>query len=258
MSSRILIAIVVSLIEGLLLGRIGPQADLRRLQEQNDELQKELAKKSKPGAGATLSGMKNMFKVSQEDLDAGSKARRARESVAKTTNMVEAATPIVATQTLASASVATQHLDHASMSNQIEKIKKAWALRADIARSNFIARTKLDEKQTQDFDVLVEAMNLRLGASIDKWVATIKQKGQMTPELGVRMMTDLGGDMVTTYDELDRKLPGDWRQNAGQNFEMVNFVDPEVLTPLQELDGIANASPRGPGQRRGGIRIGVP
>ena len=150
----------------------------------------------------------------------------------------------------------TQRWDRASISNEIEKVKKAWALRAEIARTNFIARTKLDEKQTQNFDTLVDAMNIRLGSSIDKWVATIKQNGQMSPELGLRMMTELGGDMVVTYDELDRKLPTDWRQNAGDKFEMVNFVDPEVLTPLQDLDGVVNAAGSG-GGRHGGFRIGV-
>lgn len=245
MSPKILIAVVVALIAGLLMGRIGPQADVRRLNERVEELQKELAKKTRPGVGGTLTGMKSMFKVSQDDLDAGAKARRAREAEAKATNDAPAAAAAGTspTQAVAAANTATQRPDRASFSNEIERVKKAWSLRSDIARSNFVARTKLDAKQAQDFDVLVEAMNLRLGTSIDKWVATIKQKGEMTSELGLRMMTELGNDVVLTYDELDRKLPEGWRKDAGPKFEMVNFVDPEVLTPLQELDGIAE--PRG-------------
>lgn len=241
MSPKILIAVVVALLAGLLLGRIGPQADLRRLNERVEQLQKELARKTRPGVGGTITGMKSMFKVSQDDLEAGARARRAREAGATTTSnqAVAGAGDAGATQVVAAAAARTQRWDRASFSNEIEKVKKAWSLRADIARSNFVARTKLDQRQTADFDVLVEAMNLRLGASIDKWVATIKQQGEMSSELGLRMMTELGNDMVLTYDELNRKLPEGWRKNAGPKFEMVDFVDPEVLTPLQELDGIA-------------------
>ena len=239
MSPRILIAVIASLLAGLLLGRIGPQADLRRANDRIDELQREMSTRTRPGAGGTLTGVKSMFKVSQQDLDAGAQARRAREIEAKNSNSVEAAAG-TGTVTMASANTGTQKMDRAAMSNQVEKFKQAWAMRADLAKAKFKEREKLDEKQTQDFDVVVEAMNIRLGSTVDKWAAKIKQDGEMRPETGLRMMTEMGNDMVLTYDEMDRKMPDTWRKDAGQNFEMVNFVDPEVLTPLQDLDGIVN------------------
>lgn len=248
MSPRVLIAVVVSLIAGLMLGRMGPQADLRQKNEEIDALRKDLATRTRPGAGGTLTGVKSMFKVSQQDLEAGKQARNARDAAAAITNAAS-------TQMVAAVATSTQKVDHAAMSNQIEKVKQAWAMRAELAKTKFKEKVKLDEKQTADFDVVVEAMNLRLGATVDKWAAKIKKDGEMRPETGLRMMTEMGNDMVLTYDEMDRKMPEEWRKQAGSNFEMVNFVDPEVLTPLQDLDSIVNKQGRnGPriGPRRGG------
>jgi hypothetical protein len=59
------------------------------------------------------------------------------------------------------------------------------------------------------------------------------------------MMNELSAALVLTYDELDRKLPEDWRREAGPQFELVRFVDPEVLTPLQDLDGVIARSQPG-------------
>ncbi len=250
MSPRILIAVVVSLLAGLMLGRMGPQADLRQKNEEIDSLRKDLSTRTRPGAGGTLTGVKSMFKVSQQDLDAGSQARKARDAAAASTNA--SSTQSVA---VVSATTSTQNVDHAAMSNQIEKVKQAWAMRAELAKTKFKEKVKLDEKQTQDFDVVVEAMNIRLGATVDKWAAKIKKDGEMKPETGLRMMTEMGNDMVVTYDEMDRKMPEDWRKQSGPNFEMVNFVDPEVLTPLQDLDSIVNKQGQNRpriGPRRGG------
>lgn len=249
MSPRILIAVVIALVAGLLLGRMGPQIDLRRARERIKELESEQAARARSG-GAPLSGVKSMLKVSQADMEAGAKARRKREEDAKQQGTVGTNGPTSADSGSDTNATERAARDRAAMTNQIETMKRAWSLRVDIARTNFIAKTKLDEKGRADFDVLVEAMNLRLGTAIDKWATVIREKNEMTPELGVRMMTDLGNAVVLTYDEFDRVLPPTWRENAGK-FEMVDFIDPEVLTPLQDLEGVINQSQNERGRRRG-------
>ena len=234
MSPRILIVAVVALVAGLLLGRIGPQADLRQKNEEIDSLRKELATRTRPGAGGTLTGVKSMLKVSQQDIEAGAQARKARTAAASS------APSTLSTSTVTTAEASTQKVDRVAMSNQVEKIKQAWAMRSELAKTKFKEKVKLDEKHAQDFDVVIEAMNIRLGTTVDKWAAKIKSDGEMRPETGLRMMTEMGNDMVLTYDEMDRKMPDDWHKQAGSNFEMVNFIDPEVLTPLQDLDSIVN------------------
>lgn len=257
MSAKWLIALVAGVVAGMVLGRIGPQTDLRHARERIDELEKQM--RERPRGGAGLGGVQSLFKVSEQDLAAGRKAREARERAQGTGAVASAeATGTVVVVSAGDATNRPHRFDGHSISNEVEKMKKLWLTRMEFARTNFVHNAKLNEKQATDFDVLVEAMNLRIGTAIDKWVVKIKEQGTLTPETGVRMMTELGEAMVLTYDEMDRKMPEGWRQNAGAKFELVNFVDPEVLTPLQGLEGIADE--RGPGGgRRGGhsIKVGL-
>ena len=50
------------------------------------------------------------------------------------------------------------------------------------------------------------------------------------------MMNDLSAALVTTYDELDRTMPEDWRSKSGTNFEAMTFINPAVATPLAEIE----------------------
>ncbi len=47
--------------------------------------------------------------------------------------------------------------------------------------------------------------------------------------------------MAATYDELDSAMPPNWRQDAGEEFSVTDFIDPSVALPLvdieDELDG---------------------
>lgn len=248
MTARILIAVVVALLAGMFLGRLGPQGDLRRAREQVKELERRIRENSQ-SRGASISGVKSMLKVSEEDMEAGAKARKAREAEAAKQSAADS-NAVVTTDAADTNSAERIARERAAITNNIEQMKKAWSLRVDIARSNFIARAKLEPKGQQDFDVLIDAMNLRIGTAIDKWAGVIREKGEMTPEMGVRMMTEMGNAVVLTYDEFDRVLPESWRENTGK-FEMVDFIDPEVLTPLQDLDGIINKSQNERGRRRG-------
>jgi hypothetical protein len=243
MTPKFIIGLLAALLAGLALGRWAPQSDIRRANEQIAALKKEMA--SRPAAGgAALQGVRSMLNVSQGDIDGAAKARRIRQRATNETALAGgAAETNAAVRGPPWRDRGTQRWDRASMSNQIEKVKKAWELRAQIARTNLVGRLKLDQQQVNAFDTLVEAMNIRLGTSIDKWVGQIKTQGTMSSENGIRMMNELSDALVITYDELDRKMPADWRAAAGPKFEVVNFIDPEVMTPLQELEGIPQSHP---------------
>ena len=85
-------------------------------------------------------------------------------------------------------------------------------------------------------------MNLRLSNSIRTWVDNVKTADTFTPETGIRMMSDLSKDLVVTYDELDRTMPADWRTKAGEKFEVLDFIDPQVALPLTEVEGMMQRS----------------
>ena len=223
MTVRVWMAVVVALLAGLVLGRLGPQDDLRRLSDRVASLQKELASRPHAGGGTMLAGVRSMFRVSKQDLEAGARARRVRAAGDPLTNEAFTAT---------NEAPRSRH----SFSNQIAKLKETWLLRASIARTNFISRAELDAQQAAEFDTAIEVMNLRVGETVDKWATRIRQEGRMSPESGLRMMNEVSQAMIMAYDDLDRRLPPEWRQKTGPRFELMTFVDPEVLTPLQEFE----------------------
>ena len=259
MNTRTLIAIIIALLAGLVLGRLGPQADLRRLRADLEEARKGGGDRKAVAAGAAMQGVRSMLNVSAQDLEQARAARRNRSQLTNEAAAVTGATEtaVASTNRPGPRGPPGARRDRAAVSNEIEKLKEAWSMRADLARTSFIKRAKLDERQATDFAVLMEAMNYRLGATVDKWVEAARTQGKLTPESGVRMMNDLSQALVVTYDEMDRKLPETWRENAGDNFELVRFVDPEVLTPLQDLEGLVQTPPDLEEEPKAGVQVGV-
>ena len=114
----------------------------------------------------------------------------------------------------------------------MDEAVELWRLRSELARDSFLTRTGMAEEDALRFDVLVEAMNLRIETSIADW-ATLLESDQVTaPEAAVRMMHDISGALALTYDEMDRSLPAAWRTDAGEAFQLFDFIDPRVATPL--------------------------
>lgn len=237
MHSRVILALVVGLAAGLLIGRAAPLADLRALRQELEDAKKKGGGRS--SASTAMSGVESMLKVTSDEVAQARRTKARGPAVPVDPAGTNAAAASGGTNVeLTVGSGRRPGRDRAAMSNSIEQVKQAWQLRSEIARKNFLERAKLDEKQTADLDVVLEAMNIRLGESIDRWSAEIRKADAFTPETGIRMMNDLSQALVVTYDELDRKLPATWRANAGENFELVRFVDPEVLTPLQDLEPV--------------------
>lgn len=227
--------LAVVLLAGLLLGGWGPRLDLKKAREELKSLKDGQAKTT--GRSAELAGLQAMLRLPEGE-------RRPRRPPRPA--------PEPATQSVARVAETTnpplQRLDRQA---EMRKASELWLTRVAMARSAFVSNVQLDKEQEKSFDVLIEAMNLRLGAGVDKWVDALRAKGTLQPEDGLRIVNDLSGVLVLTYDEMDRTMPADWRQKAGENFQLVNLIDPDAVMPLMELDDIAMKRPRsGPPWRR--------
>lgn len=238
MRARSFMLAVVCLFAGLLVGRLAPLADLRRVEAELAEA------KAGPGrrtpSEAAVTGVRSMLQVSDQDMDKARRIRRARQLM--TNEIVSGTTEVVATNAAAEAVAPTSRVevvrDRSSLSNSIQHLKKGWDMRRDLARNNLIRQLELPETSVNRFDVLVEAMNLRLGATVDAWSTKLLEQGSVNEEDGLRMMNELSEAMVLTYDEMDRTMPEGWREKVGPKFDLMRFIDPEVLTPLQDLEDI--------------------
>jgi hypothetical protein len=128
--------------------------------------------------------------------------------------------------------------DRETLRKQLEAAANAWKVRSDIARAGVLSNTAASEDQSAQFDVAMAAMNVRLSNSVRTWVDYVKEQQSVTPETGIRMMNDLSSSVVLAYDDLDRTLQADWREKAGQKFQVLDFVNPEVVMPLTEVEDV--------------------
>jgi hypothetical protein len=82
-------------------------------------------------------------------------------------------------------------------------------------------------------------MNRRLAHAIEAWAAGIETR-EANAEDGIRLMNQVTGALVLTYDEMDRKLPATWRQTGGKGLQLMDFIDPSVARPLIQVEGKLN------------------
>ncbi len=234
--------IVLALLTGLVLGALGPRAELRRARQEVKDL--DILLKSRSQARSTaLADVTGMLRLSES-------VARGRSAAASNAAPVAAASP--ATPSAASNVVAQAKPPHdrarerRDLREQIDKAAEVWRVRSDVARSAFLANAGLDAEQAANFDVVMEAMNVRLKERITFWADRFRDGSELSQETGMRMMNDLSGVLVLTYDEMDRKLPPTWRTTGGAQMEMTDFVDPAVAEPLIGLED------RLPRRRHGG------
>jgi hypothetical protein len=128
--------------------------------------------------------------------------------------------------------------DRETLRKQLETAANAWKVRSDIARAGVLSNTAASDDQAAQFDVTIAAMNLRLSNSVRTWVDYVKEQQDVTPETGLRIMNDLSSSLVYAYNDLDRALPPDWRDKAGPKFQVFDFVNPEVIMPLTEVEDV--------------------
>lgn len=117
--------------------------------------------------------------------------------------------------------------------------------RAQQLRSNFVAKAELKEEEAVRFDVLMAALNMRLKEQSTKWREAMDSGAMTRSEVRARAMSEISQAMVLTYDELDRNMPAGWRDQAGEDFNLMTFVEPEVWQELRPV-------------MRGGFRGGGP
>lgn len=219
---------------GLVIGGLQPRSDLRKTRQELETIKK--VAHTPPSQDRQLSSFLNM-------LPMDSRVREKEPAAASSTNGQPAAAAAEApTGSVAQAGEApapqpeqTPEERAEAFKARIEQASEAWRMRAEVARAAFVSKTGFNEKESTDFDVLMKSMNIRLEDLFKQTAEELKQGGAFTPETGVRLMNGLTASMVMTYDEMDRKLPGTWRQDAGTSFDLVTYVDPAVVQPLTEV-----------------------
>jgi hypothetical protein len=229
---KLLAWIPVALLLGLALGAWPAKNELKQLRDETEKLRKE-AKSRSAGAG-TLGQLTQMMRI--PDQAPPPKPEAAKPAATNAAVAAEGdSTNRPPRRRPPFAEMRPRPGDDRSMRERIDAGMDAWRIRSDIARNNFISKAGFDAAQAAQFDVLTQAMNLRLKDRLSKFADEVKSGKKITPESGARIINDLSGAVVMTYDEMDRTLP-DWRKDDLGRFEMADFIDPSVAEPLIDIE----------------------
>ena len=220
---KIGIAAVLALLLGLVLGSYGPRSDLREARARIKELEKKVGRQE--SSAGKMQAVKTMLQVKDAEVSA------ARGKPRKFTRPP----PLPKLQTSETIEAPATNAQP-RMGRNIAEASELWSTRVEMSRNSFIGNLGLNAQQTAIFDGITAVMNAQLEDRIGKWAEALKQKDEMSSEDGIRMMTELGGVLTKTYDEMDQALPPGWRDKAGTEFQLVNFVDPAVATPLVDVE----------------------
>ena len=233
--------VVVALLAGLVLGSWSVKVDLRRAEEEVATLRKELSSKS-ASLGGRLTGVASMLKIPDEAAarpGRHSHAPAERESASITVSTNTTGSNAVVVSVASSSTNNPRHQSHhGGLRKQLETAASAWQVRSDVARTGFLSKVADNDDHAVQFDVTMAAMNIRLSNSVRTWVDYVKTKQDVDSEAGIRIMSDLSSTLVQAYNDLDRTMPADWRTKAGPGFEVVNFINPDVVMPLTEVEDV--------------------
>ena len=227
------LTIVVALLVGLVVGSWSVKSDLREARQEITTLKRDLSNRGR--REDSLRSVTSMLRIPEPS--GPSLPEMPPEETPRTVGTI---TPGAAASTAEVRSAQVKVRDEAarkSFEDQIKTAMELWKTRSALARNSFLSNVSASPVQTGLFDQAVEHMNQRLGEKIRQWADYVKHEKQVTPETGLRMMNNLSETMITAYDELDRTMPPDWRDRAGSEFQLFDFINPEVALPLADVQG---------------------
>ncbi len=232
-----------ALLAGLVLGGLGPR---RELEEARREIERMKSRPERAGGAGSLNVITDVVRIPPRPAT----ETRAPQSPA-TDGTAERPAPGAA-DLEPTASAPERPAERISLRERLETAREAWAVRVDVARNTFAARTGYRGEELAEFDTILAAMNLRLRNTFEQFARQLAAGEELTVERGVRMVNELTGALALTYDELDRKLPSAWRAAAGDDFDLTDFIDPSVAEPLIPVESQIENRPRRRGPRRPG------
>ncbi|MFO1521760.1 MAG: hypothetical protein U1G05_06920 [Kiritimatiellia bacterium] len=224
MSKAPFIAVLVAL-AAFLLGRWAPNRDLRAAKAEIEQLREMAGRAGGSRGGGGMEGVTRMLQIP------------AARPAPVETNLVEAA----GTSTNAPPRQArlTPEERRQRLHDRIAEAKELWGVRSDLIRESFLSRLPgHGDHNARNFDVLVSAMNIRVDYAVSNWVERVKTKDELRPEDGARLFHEITGAIVQTYDAMDEKLPPNWREAAGPDFQLFELIDPKAGERLLEVDGL--------------------
>ena len=222
--------IPLAAVAGIIAGAWGPRADLEALKE----MRSEKAVKSEANAKSGFGAIANLVNIPD-------RARKSRvESVPAQTNREEFAEAADRVHVAADTNRwnRTQRRavwrDRADLKNRIEDAKELWRTRCELARTQWKAKLNVSGEEESRFDEMVDAMNADLKDLMGEFAAEVAATKDVSPELGVKMMSAFTRTLAEGYDAIGECVGDDVRGEVS-NIPLHEFIDPSVIEPMIQV-----------------------
>ena len=222
--------IPLAAVAGLIAGAWGPRADLEALKEMKSEKAVKAESNAKSGFGAIASL-----------VNIPDRARRARIDPAEPkTNRVESADGAdgvrvaEGTNRLNRSQRRAAWRDRADLKNRIEDAKELWRTRSELARTQWKAKLNVSGDAEKRFDEMVDAMNADLKDVMSEFASIVAERKDVSPELGVKMMSAVTRTLAEGYDAIGECVDADAREDVAK-MPLHEFIDPSVIEPMIQV-----------------------
>lgn len=222
--------IPLAAVAGLIAGAWGPRADLEALKE----MQTEKAVKSEADAKSGFGAIASLVNIPD-------RARRARIDPAESkTNRVVSVEDANGVRVVAGtnrwnrAPRRAAWRDREDLRNRIEDAKELWRTRCELARTQWKSKLNVSGDSEKRFDEMVDAMNADLKDLMSEFAAEVAERKDVSPELGVKMMSAVTRTLAEGYDAIGECVEADVREEVAK-MPLHEFIDPSVIEPMIQV-----------------------
>lgn len=219
---------------GFLLGRWTPTQEVGRLKREIEQIQHDQKGRMPPDTAAAAA--RGFLQISEEEMQQTGRETPSPDDVVSLEGETSIPSPSPVQSPLADVTDGATNVPTSNFEADMERAKELWEVRSDLARNSFLQNVDANPQTAVRFDVLVEAMNIRIKDTVDQWVDRHREEELIRAEDGARLLHELTGAIVLTYDELDRSMPDTWREASGPEFKLFDFIDPGVAESLTEVE----------------------
>lgn len=222
--------IPLAALAGLVAGAWGPNADLAALREMKVEKTAKSEARARSGFGA-IANLVNL----------PARARRPHVDAAEGTNAVAAAGAAGRGETAAGTNAVVRFRRHhggwrnrEDLRNRIEDAKELWRTRCELARTQWKAKLAVSGEGERRFDEMVDAMNADLRDLMSEFATEVAESRELSPELGVKMMSAVTRTLAEGYDALGECVDESVRGEVSK-MPLHEFIDPSVIEPMIQV-----------------------
>ncbi|MDD2599477.1 MAG: hypothetical protein PHO37_09650 [Kiritimatiellae bacterium] len=238
---KYLILIPFAVLLGLAVGSWAPKSDLIKVRQELKELEKKLEKQN---TGGKLSALNSIIKIPERKSGRKPAPFKGHAELAdsESDDTSEAATNLLSDASTTntpseSPSRRRRHFPDPKSKNfeeDLEEAKELWQTRVEMARSQWLAKLKLNQEESALFDQAMADMNDKLYLTMQAVAMELQNTDQMSTETGIRIMNEVTTTLVETYEQIGKVVPPEQRPQV-ESMQMQDFIDPAAFDPLIDV-----------------------